>query len=117
MLKIYKLVGEEIIVAEFVRETSSSIFVKNPLVPKMRSVIVKGKPCVTLSWVPFVQFTCNLLETMKSINLPTNLLMWSDTPAEEVADSYRVAIETIENRVEGKRVEESICNSDLNKST
>lgn len=104
MIKIYKLAGEEPVIGEFIEEAGFDTIIKNPLIPRMRAI---GGGKVGLTWMPFVQFCQNILETMKRVKLPTNLIMWESIPADEVCDSYNTAIATIEATVEKKILEDN----------
>ena len=105
MLRLYKLVGEEPFVAEFIEEHGFDHIVKNPLIPRMRNFVSEGKPCVGLTWAPMVQFVEDILETMQSVKVPLSSVMWSSTPAGEVADSYKIAVATIESEVHKKIID------------
>lgn len=103
MLKIYKLVGEEPIVAEFLRNDNGDIHVRNPLIPRMRNVVGdNGQAFVGVGWSTVVQFVDNLIDTMEDVKLPSNSIMWQGEPTIEVANSYQAAIDQIQALARGE---------------
>lgn len=102
MLKIYKLVGEEPIVAEFLEITGKHTIVKNPMIPMMRNIAAPdGSTYIGLGWKTVVQFVEDLEGAMNDVKLPTELIMWQGEPTGEVGDSYRAAIDQVENLIKG----------------
>jgi hypothetical protein len=100
MLKIYKLIGEEPIVAEFLKIEGKNTFVKNPMIPTMRNIAAPdGSTYIGLGWKTVVQFVEDLEGIMKYVKLPTEMIMWQGKPTGEVGDSYRAAISQIEGLI------------------
>lgn len=102
MLKIYKLVGEEPIVAEFLRIEGKHTFIKNPMIPTMRNIAAPdGSVHIGLGWKTVVQFVEDLEGAMNSVKLPTEMIMWQGKPTGEVRDSYRAAISQVVGLIKG----------------
>jgi hypothetical protein len=102
MLKIYKLVGEEPIIAEFLEETDTKIAIRNPMIPRMRNISMPdGNTCVGLGWSTIVQFVENIEEVMSRVELPKRSIMWEGIPTGEVIDSYKAAMMQIKSLLNG----------------